>query len=177
MNKERIEKIKSGIEKYCYLRQQLYAVNVAEDADFQRVFNNFFRMARRSKQHYIDFYQYLEAHKRTGISYADALAFFYEKHGKLEMSFISKMVAIADPAFPIWDSVVAGGHFGMKAPYAYAQNRYEKAVEKYAEYCRVYATYMRTDEANEKIKIFDRYFPNADISDVKKLDFILWQDR
>ena len=78
----------------------------------------------------------------------------YEKQGRLEMSFASKMVAIIDPTFPIWDSVVAGSHFGMKAPCWNEKNRVEKAIQKYDEYCCCYNTYLQTDEAQAKIAIF-----------------------
>ena len=34
-----------------------------------------------------------------------------------------------------------------------------------------------TGKAKEKIAEFERLFPGTDISDVKKLDFMLWQER
>ena len=33
------------------------------------------------------------------------------------------------------------------------------------------------DEAKDIIVMFDKYFPDNKISNVKKIDFILWQDR
>lgn len=137
----------------------------------------FFRMSRRTEAFYADFYECLERHKTEGIIFADVLTYLYEKQHRLEMSFASKMVALVDPSFPIWDSVVARGHFGMKAPYGNEKNRLEKAIRKYDEYCCRYAAYMQTNEAKEKIELFNKNYPNVDISDVKKLDFILWQER
>lgn len=177
MAKSKIEKIRSGIEKYQFLRQLLFETDVAENRDFQRAFNGFFRMGRRSDAYYADFYGYLERHKSTGISFSDALECFYEKHSRLEMSFVSKMVALVDPSRPIWDSIVTKGHFGIVAPYANAKNRLQKGIEKYDQYCRSYSTYMQTAEAKEKIKEFDKLLPNTEITDVKKLDFMLWQER
>lgn len=177
MKKTAEEKIKAGIDKYQYLRQKLMQTDVEIDREYQRRFNGFFRMSRRTETFYSDFYEYLEQHKTVGISFADVLTYLYEKQGRLEMSFASKMVALVDPRFPIWDSVVAGGHFGMKAPYANEKNRLEKAIQKYNEYCCRYAAYMQTNEAKEKIALFNKNYPNIDISDAKKLDFVLWQDR
>lgn len=177
MDKKQIKRIEKGIAQYQYLRQELFAVDVSADRAFQRAFNGFFRMRQRKEEYYVDFFCYLERHKQSGISFTDALSFFYEKHGRIELSFVSKMVALVNPAFPIWDSVVAGEHFGLKKPYPNAKNRFGKTVEKYDEYCQKYATYMQTDAAREKIEIFNKYFPDARISDVKKVDFILWQDR
>ena len=48
MKKTREEKIRSGIEKYCYLRQRLFETDVAVDRDFQKAFHGFFRMGRRA---------------------------------------------------------------------------------------------------------------------------------
>ena len=134
-------------------------------------------MGRRTEAYYNDYYQYLQQNKETGISFAKALTYIYQKHGRLEMSFVSKMVAIADPSFPIWDSVVTKGHFGIVAPYANEKNRLQKGIDKYAQYCQRYYAYMQTAEAKTKIAEFERLFPGTDITDVKKLDFMLWQDR
>lgn len=177
MTNIQIEKIQAGIEKYKYLRKRLYEVNVFEDKDFRRVFNNFFRMGRRTATYYDDYYHYFEKHKQNTISYKDALTYFYERHHRLEMSFVSKMAALVNPEYPIWDSVVALGHFGMKAPYANANNRLQKAVERYERYCKAYYAYMQSSDGQERIKVFEKHFPSAEISVVKKMDFILWQER
>lgn len=177
MKKTKEEKIRSGIEKYRYLRKRLFETDVTKDTEFQKAFNGFFRMGRRSEAYYNDYYCYLQQHKVAGISFADALTYLYEKHGRLEMSFVSKMTAIVNPTLPIWDSIVTKGHFGIVAPYAYAANRLHKGIEKYDQYCQKYATYMQTTEAQAKIAEFDKLFPGTQITDVKKLDFMLWQDR
>ena len=177
MKKTPEEKIYSGIQKYQYLRNALQATDVSTDEDFQRAFNGFFRMRQRSQSYYDDFYCYLERHKAIGVVFEDVLAYLYEKHGKIEMSFSSKMVALVNPNLPIWDSIVAEKHFGLKKPSTYCKNRFEKCVEKYAAYCDQYAVYMQSEDAQQKIAKFNRLFPGTDISDVKKVDFILWQDR
>ena len=175
MARTKIEIIRSGIEKYQMLRRSLFETDVAVDRDFQKAFNGFFRMGRRTEAYYKDYYCYLQRHKTAGISFADALTYLYEKHGRLEMSFVSKMTAIVDPTLPIWDSVVTKGHFGITVPYT--SNRLQKGIEKYRQYCQEYATYMQTEEAQAKIAEFDKLFPGTEITDVKKLDFILWQER
>lgn len=171
------EKIRSGIEKYLVLRKMLFETNVANDRAFQKAYNGFFRMGRRTEEYYQDYYSYLEQHKTSGVNFAEALKFLYEKHGRLEMSFVSKMLAMVEPEYPIWDSVVTKGHFKIIAPYANAKNRLQQGIERYDQYCRNYSSYMQTEEGKKKIEEFDRLFPQTGISDVKKLDFILWQER
>lgn len=177
MAKSKIEKIHIGIKKYQFLRQRLYETDVSAERDFQRAFNGFFRMGRRTEGYYRDYYCYLQQHKESGIDFAKALTYLYERHGRLELSFVSKMVAMVNPTLPIWDSVVTKDHFGIVAPYANVKDRLQKGIEKYEQYCRSYSTYMQTAEAKAKIKEFDKLFPNTKITDVKKLDFMLWQER
>ena len=177
MAKTKIEKIQSGVKKYQHLKEQLFVTDVTKDPAFQKAFNGFFRMGRRTEAYYNDYYHYLQQHKSTGISFADALTFLYEKHGRLEMSFVSKMVALSDPTYPIWDSVVTKGHFGIVAPGANVKNRLQKGIEKYEQYCQCYAAYLQTAEAKAKIAEFEKHFPGVDMTDVKKLDFMLWQER
>lgn len=82
MAKSKIEKIQSGIDKYQYLRRRLFETDVSTDKDFQKAFNGFFRMGRRSEDYYADYYWYLQQNKMNGINFADALAFLYNKYGK-----------------------------------------------------------------------------------------------
>lgn len=177
MARTSIEKIRIGVEKYRYLRQYLFETDVSLNRDFQKSFNGFFRMGRRTGSYYADYYRYLQEHKTTGITFAEVLTFLYQRHNRLEMSFASKMVAMVDPTFPIWDSVVTKGHFRIVAPYANVKNRLQKGIEKYEQYCRCYELYMQTADAKAKIMEFEKHFPATDISDVKKLDFMLWQER
>ena len=171
------QKLEKGMQKYIYLRRHLYETNVSLDLEFQKTFNGFFRMRQRSADFYRDFYSWLEQHKETGVDFKETLTYFYEKHHRLEISFSSKLVALINPNKPIWDSVVTTGHFGIKAPYSYCKNRLEAAINKYEMYCKLYDEYMKTQSAELMIREFDRLYPNNNISDVKKVDFMLWISR
>lgn len=170
-------KLKQGIEKYLYLRRRLYETDVSVDADFQRVFNGFFRMRQRSSEFYREFFRYMELHKNTEVSFQDTITTFYEKFHRLEISFSSKLVALINPQKPIWDSVVTYGHFGIKAPSYGCGNRLEKSIERYHQYCEKYVAFMQTVEAERLISEFECHFENAEITNEKKVDFMLWADR
>ena len=171
------QRLEKGIQKYIYLRQRLYETNVSLDLEFQKTFNGFFRMRQRSSVFYNDFYNWLELHKNTGVSFSDTLTYFFNKHNRLEISFCSKLVALIDPNKPIWDRIVTTEHFGIKAPYTYGKNRLQTAISKYDEYCSLYDAYMKTHSAKTMVNEFERMYPNSTITDVKKLDFMLWIDR
>lgn len=36
---------------------------------------------------------------------------------------------------------------------------------------------MLTEEGKKAVKLFDEKFPETSISDVKKVDFVIWKDR
>ena len=62
------KKIRSGIEKYLFLRKMLFETNVANDRAFQKAYNGFFRMGRRTEEYAQDYYSYFEQHKTSGVN-------------------------------------------------------------------------------------------------------------
>ena len=110
-------------------------------------------MRQRSSVFYNDFYNWMELHKNTGVSFSDTLTYFFNKHNRLEISFCSKLIALIDPSKPIWDRIVTTEHFGIKAPYPSSKNRLQKAICKYEEYCTKYETYMHTPLAESLIHL------------------------
>ena len=166
-----------GLEQYLYLRRRLYETNVSQDREFQRAFNHFYRMRQRPAAFYTAYFSYMEEHKYGCVSFEETLSYFYEQFNRMEISFSSKLISLIDPTYPVWDSIVAGDHFGIKAPYASVKDRLRKAIDRYKDYQCSYMQFLKTPEARQMIAAFCNKFPDSEISDVKKIDFILWQDR
>lgn len=62
----------------------------------------------------------------------------------------------------------------LKFLYFYScKSRFEKVLDTYQKICDWY----QKTEAQSKIAVFDANFPNVDITNVKKIDFVLWQTR
>lgn len=171
------KELRLGIEKYLFLINRLHQVDVSVDREFQKVFNGFFRLRQRSASFYTDYYAFMENKKRTGVTFEETLKYIKQRQGSFEISFSSKLIAIINTEMPVWDSVVTKEHFGIKPPYLQAKNRQQKIIDSYYEYCDKYYTYMKTENAKKMIYQFNQHFPDTEISDVKKIDFILWQDR
>jgi hypothetical protein len=169
-----------GLEKYSYIMSRIRETDVSSDSDFQNVFRNFYQMRRFYSDYFAcHYFMLMEQLKDTGENMTFAMAMERIKHiqGTYEMSFASKLLHTVDPLHPIWDSVVTNRHFEMKAPYASCKNREIACCNRYAEYEDKFYDYMATEEGCMIIHMFDERFPNNGISDVKKIDFILWQDR
>ena len=114
-----------------------------------------------------------------------------ERNGKthVELSFASKMLATLDPEHaPIWDNqvmtalrrrkLISVKDTGVDANQP-PEDRIAPAIENYRRLCAFYERFAGSDKAGQCIVVFDSVFPEyADksrISDLKKLDFILWR--
>ncbi len=165
-------KIESKLSVYLKIMNAIQKTNVAMDQDFQRMFNGFYRMQKRSPRFYETFYHFLEEHKHDqNLTYFTILQTLYQVNSTVERSFSSKLLATVCPEYPVWDIHVLN-NLGKKAP-PYGTKDLNAIVCAYKDICAWY----QTDEAKEKVTIFDLHFPNIQITDTKKIDFILWQTR
>ena len=70
---------------------------------------------------------------------------------------------------PIWDKFVLQ-NLNLRAPYPYKKNRFEKVVQLYNYIIQWYST----EEAQNYLAIFNQHYPDAVMTDTKKIDWILW---
>lgn len=172
--------LEDGLKKYLHIMSRVHDTDVSKDIDFQMDFRDFYQMRRfyseNFAQHYFNLLQQLKD-SAENMTFEMALERIKHIQGTYEMSFSSKMLHTINPLHPIWDSVVTKQHFGIKAPYASCKNRETACCMKYKDYEDTFYDYMATDEGCMIIHMFDERFPNSGISDAKKIDFVLWQDR
>ena len=171
-----LERLGPGLSKCQMLLQTLYRTDVSRDRDFQRKYNGFFRMQRRSPEFYDFYFSLLEKKKYKGSSFGEILDEIYRNTHRMEASFSSKMLSVIDPSYPVWDRYVLT-NLGLKAPPSYAKDREEKVILLYEAIVDWYASYLKTEEAAGLIQKFDTMYPHANITDIKKLDLIIWQMR
>lgn len=172
------DKLLDGMNKYNQIMEALRQTDVSADADFRRTFNRFFVMRSRTPLYYDKFYSFLEARKNVGATFEETLEELKSTNGKLEISFSSKLVHVIDPTQPIWDRNVSVLHFGMKVP-GYGKSidiRQAEVVKVYHDYCRRFYEYLDSSEGQALIRLFDDKYPDSGLTNVKKLDFILWVD-
>ena len=167
-----------GLKKYKYIMDTLNKTDVSTNEEFQAVFCDFYQLRKfYSERFRTRFFCVLEEMKSwSDVSFRDAFEKLREIEGSNEMSFTSKLAHTVDPSFPIWDKIVTQDHFGMKKPYA-GKNPVGKYCKRYDEYRSRFYQYLKSEEGAALIRVFDERFPEAGIEDVKKVDFILWQDR
>jgi len=171
-----IHKVEPGLEKYQVIMDRFPKVDVSKDAEFQKMYNGFYRVRQRDEEFYNAYYSYMEECKAEGTDFEKTLRYFYSKLNRVEASFSSKLVATINPEMPIWDVYVLE-NLQLKTPAQYSKTRLEDTVNLYKEIEKWYSDCVKSKDGKEMIKIFDQSFPNNFISNIKKIDFILWQIR
>lgn len=171
------EKIKVGVEKYLWIMETVKKVNVQKNKEFQRKFNGFYRIRQRSELFYKVLYFYLEKNKNKKISFEETLDFLLKKTNHFEPSFSSKIMATVNPVFPIWDSEVLKRLELSRPNDNNKKIKFEKIVKVYEDIINWYGVFLKTKEAKNMIKEFNKKIGLLNITDIKKIDFILWQTR
>lgn len=168
-----LDRVEVGIEKYRWIMRRVHETDVSADGQFQKVFNGFYRIRQRPAAFYQSFYRYLEDNKdNSALTFADVVSYLYQQTGSIHASFGSKLLATVNPDMPVWDKYVLQ-NLGLRAPYCYEKDRLQKVVRIYRQICDWYST----QETAEKLRQFNCQFSAADLTDVKKIDFMLWATR
>lgn len=173
---EALKKAKPGLEKYLKIMSLVNMVDVTNDKEFQRAFNGFYRVRQRPQVFYDTFYSFMEENKGSAPSFEKTLKYFEKELKRIEPSFSSKLVATINPNLPIWDSVVLD-NLQLKPPAYYRKDRIEESIKLYERIVDWYKDYLKDEEGQKMIELFDEEYPNTGITDIKKIDFVIWQIR
>lgn len=193
LNNTNWENIENGVQKYLLVMQLVKTSNVQTNKEFQKIFNGFYKI-RRSIEFREALYDYLEHNKNKEISFEQTLDFFRQKFQRFEPSFSSKIVATIDSNLPIWDSkviinlklkkpnnswdLVSLKNLNLKNPDKLdGEIRLEEMVKIYAYIVEWYSEFLKTEQAKNMIKTFDGKIGILNITDIRKIDLILWQTR
>jgi hypothetical protein len=174
---EAITKARKGIVQYLEIMDLFHKTDVSTDRQFQRKYNSFYRVRQRTEEWYHDYYSFMEDQKGKNPQFSIVLWHLYSELKRYEPSFSSKFVATHNPNLPIWDTFVLK-NVGIKAPYYSDRKKLLKAEGKYNEIVGWYARYIGSDYGKLIINIFDELVTDHNrISDLKKIDFVVWQIR
>lgn len=131
---------------------------------------------RRNSEWRSNFYNIFEKIKKNKdtVTFENILCNIYVYTNQTEASFASKMLATLNPNKPIWDSSVLS-FLGLKPTGKTDSCKQDSSIEIYSQIEAWYAEYLKTEESRDNISIFDKTLPlYAWISDVKKIDYMLW---
>ena len=167
-----------ALDKYKYIRENLYKCNVSTDTDFQIAFDSFFRV-RRDKKWRNTFFNYFQKIKSMqNIRFEDILKYMYEntEDHSIEASFCSKMLSTINPDMPIWDQFVLE-NLELKVEGKSKEERLNSTIDTYYKIVKKEKEMLKEKEIQDSIQSFRNYFKEYDLSDVKILDYLIWSNR
>ena len=124
---DNLEKRTQDIQHYMNIMSKVKTVNVADDQDFQREFDFFYKVRRNAEWRKV-FFEIFERKKKKNCFYKEIITELYEGTGQVEASFASKMLASIDENMPIWDSKVLD-RIGIKSSNKRGQQKLEETIE------------------------------------------------
>jgi hypothetical protein len=168
-------KIEKGLRKYCWIQDYLHKDDVSRSREFQKTYNGFYRVRRNAAWQEV-YYKLMERAKTKPSDFSQILSDLKRKTGRLEASFASKLVATLHPDRPVIDRFVLE-HFCLRLPGHYETDREAKAVSVYKALISKYETFLSLPVARIICEKFTATYPWAGITDLKKVDLVLWQTR
>ena len=165
-----------ALDKYNYIKDNLYKCDVSKDAEFQIRFNAFYRVRRDNKWRKV-FYTYFESIKnKKDITFEEIVSYMYRKTGSIEASFCSKLLSTINPNMPIWDQFVLM-NLKLKVNGKTKEDKLKDTIRVYNQIVEIENNKLKEKDIQQSIKDFKEYFPEYKLSDIKILDYILWNSR
>lgn len=170
------------VETYVLIRKTIPEVDLTgEGAEpVRRRFNAYYGVRRNASWRSI-FYDRFENAKLSDLNPSDlfeqTLMLMHEATGRVEASFVSKLVATLRPETPIIDSVLRGWLSKYTESPAFGGS-IENASAYYQWLSEVMRNTATSQQAQQWFELFDDAFPGnghgETVSTIKKLDFLIW---
>jgi len=176
------KELEEGVKIYVSIMRQLRSCDVSKTKGFQTTYNGFYRLwgkgMNANTKWYDSYYSFMQEHKNdNALTFEKILRYLCEASGKtrVDASFSSKLLHTVNPDMPIWDSHVLKA-LGIEAPESYKDKEIQigKSVETYDHLVRWYDERRHSGEAKRLAEAFDEAIPGAQISETKKVDWVLW---
>ena len=171
------------LNDYLEITDAVHQHNFKATPEFRKKFNGFYIIRQRSKDWYDKYYDLLEQQRKKEKSFEVLLDELYPESNSIEVSFISKLIAAVSPDKPIWDQYVIK-NLGLynkweKARKLEKNERIAVAGKIYNEIQSWYDSFIKSDDGKMCIEKFDNALPSYKnrLTDIKKIDFILWSTR
>lgn len=170
---------KIDLESYCKIMAVIKSAE-RDTTNFEKLFNRYYNV-RRAESWRREYYSIFEdALSRDAVTFEQILRELYGRTNRIESSFSSKMLATIDDSKPIWDRRVISAikKIDPTTPAmltgAIGRN-VERAIEGYRILEDVCGELLHGSFGRDCVVCFDSLFDQyADISDMKKLDIVLW---
>lgn len=165
-----------ALDKYKYIIEEKNNCNISTNHEYQKNFNKFFMIRRDEKWREI-YYTYFEKMKNnTNISFEEIIKYMYSKTGNIEASYSSKMLAIINPNMPIWDQYIIN-NLELKVEGKTKKERLNNTICVYNEIIKKEKELLKRHDVKQSIKEFRNKYNDYELTDIKILDYLLWNNR
>ena len=168
-----------GMDKYKKILEMYNNQNIdLTSKEFKKCFNGFYRVRRNEKWQKV-YYDYFNKNRNNkNITFDEILDYmYYNTEGNMiEASFSSKMLSTINPNMPIWDRYVLK-NLDIKVEGNTKEEKLIEAKKAYKKILEDVNNKLKDENIKQAIKDFRYFFPELKFTDVKILDFILWNDR
>ncbi len=100
----------------------------------------------------------------------------YKKTGNIETSFCSKLLSTIKPNMPIWDQYVLV-NLDLNVKGKTKEEKLKDTIAAYNKIIEIENNKLKQKDIQQAIKDFKEYFTEYNLSDIKILDYILWNSR
>ncbi len=171
------------IQPYHYLKYKYEKKEI--DNKFKSYYINYYRLssARLSEKFLDGYFNFLISnYKNQQITIKEILDYLAEiecnknRDKKLHFSFASKLLHTINDVKPIYDSMIAQFYFLPEIKSEWSKEKKKETFEKNYNFIEIeYERIITNNLMNEVfIKFNDKIENSSNISNVKKIDFILW---
>jgi hypothetical protein len=178
-----LENLKESIAVYNFLQARFQQKeDVTKDLLFQFVFRSFYSLDNAGlgapfKTRYFELME--ECRDSPSFNFASVLRPLYDIEtlkGKntFQFSFVTKMLSTIDPQRPVYDREVARMFGYTQLPGGEFADKFKIYLDRYQHIEDSYRQILSDNLLPATFSAFDEAFPQHDLSDVKRLDFIFW---
>ena len=163
------------METYRWLQEELYLRDVSVDQEYRKKFSSYYIMRYVSQEYRDAFFSVFEKIKnKPDISFRDVSYCLYDVDQKHQFSFISKMLHTINPHEPIFDSQVCEVLHLHRTYQTSLEGKVRQDEDALSHIVKAYSDMKTSDEVRKMLVQMDSFTSGYQMTDEKKLDFILW---
>jgi hypothetical protein len=110
------------------------------------------------------------------VSFVEVLEALHRTTGRYEASFTSKLFATIDPNMPVIDSVVLR-NLKLRLPASASKQRVARIADLHSKLVISFSEFLGMKMGRHLVQGFRNKYPSANITEIKMVDFVLWQTR
>jgi hypothetical protein len=176
---------RTDVDKYLTIQSEFNKGKVSSNKKFRSYFKNFYGLNIAAlgddfEQLFFTIFDRLSDNRTTSPHLENILFELYQVktmagNQTVQFSFLTKMVHTIDNKKPIYDSKV---RVLFEFPEAYTISEFDKKVAEYLRQYSIleykYEDILKNNMIDKALKVFDLRFNKIEMSEEKKLDFMLW---